>query len=151
MRLTLHNIILAVLLPLCTHTAFAQSAPNLGTASSFAAFTANGAFIVTGATVVTGDVGSNIGAYSGFPIGSVLVGQSHVANSTSATAAADVNSAYTNLDGQAAGTVLTTLGGGQSLLPGTYTYACLISPQLIRPWFLPRITAVVLVSYFSPK
>lgn len=75
---------------------FGQSAPNLGTTSSFAFFTAVGAFTVNGASIVTGDVGTNVGAFTGFPPG-VLFGQQHVANSTSAQAAIDVAVAYNEL------------------------------------------------------
>ena len=95
-------------------------APNLGTTSSFAAFTAVGAFTNTGASLVTGDVGTNVGAFTGFPPG-MVIGQTHVADVVSATAAADVALAYSNLASRTCGSVIsTTLGSGQTLTPGVY-------------------------------
>ena len=71
-----------------TKASFGQ-APPLGSASSFAVFTAAGAFSNDGATVVTGDIGTNVGAFTGFPPG-VVNGSIHVADPVSAQAAADV-------------------------------------------------------------
>jgi hypothetical protein len=95
-------------------------APNLGTASTFALFTAAGAFNNLGVTMVTGDIGTNVGAFSGYPPG-VVIGQIHVADAVSATAAADVAIAYADLAGRTCGAVIgTTLGNGQVLLPNIY-------------------------------
>ena len=97
-------------------------APNLGTASSFTLFTSVGAFNSLGvATIVTGDVGTNAGAFSGFPPGT-LIGQKHIVDAVSLQAATDVGLAYNFLDGILGGMVIgTTLGGGQTLTPGVYT------------------------------
>jgi len=99
----------------------AQSPPNLGAASSFALFTAVGAFSNIGAaTYVTGDVGTNVGAFTAFPPGTV-VGQIHVADPTSAQAATNVATAYSYLSGLTCGSVIgTTLGSGQILTPNIY-------------------------------
>jgi len=96
-------------------------APNLGTASGFALFTATGAFTSVGvSTYVTGDVGTNVGAFTAFPPGTV-VGQIHVEDATSATTATDVATAYSDLNGITCDSVIgTTLGGGQVLAPGVY-------------------------------
>lgn len=95
-------------------------APNLGTASNFTLFTADGAFTNTGATNVTGDIGTNLGAFSGFPPG-VVDGQIHVANATSSQAATDVITAYDFLTGVACGsTIGVTLGNNQILTPNVY-------------------------------
>ncbi|MBC7865293.1 MAG: DUF3494 domain-containing protein [Bacteroidia bacterium] len=98
-----------------------QSAPNLGTASGFALFTAAGAFNnISAATTVTGNVGTDVGAFNAFPPGT-LVGQIHVADPASAQAATDVNVAYSNLSALTCGTVLgTTLGNNQVLGPDVY-------------------------------
>jgi len=100
---------------------FGQSAPNLGTASTFALFTSVGAFSNIGAaTTVTGDVGTNVGAFTAFPPGT-LVGQKHVADPASAQAATDVASAYSYLNGLTCGPVIgVTLGSGQILTPNVY-------------------------------
>ncbi|MEP6792772.1 MAG: ice-binding family protein, partial [Saprospiraceae bacterium] len=94
--------------------------PSLGVANSFAVFTAVGAFSNTGATVVTGDIGTDVGLFSGFPPG-VVVGSIHVADPVADQAAIDVASAYMFLDGLTCGTVLgVTLGSGQMLTPDIY-------------------------------
>ncbi|MBB5283157.1 hypothetical protein HNQ92_001283 [Rhabdobacter roseus] len=83
-------------------------------------FTAAGAFNNVGASQITGDIGTNVGAFSGFPPGTV-VGQIHVADPTSAQAALDVESAYNELSAVTCGsTISPTLGAGQVLTPGVY-------------------------------
>lgn len=96
-------------------------APNLGTAASFALFTANGAVSNTGASVVTGDVGTNVGAFNAFPPGTV-VGQIRLPSSTEASVAAtNVALAYTALNSVGCGTLIgPTLGNGQVLTAGVY-------------------------------
>ena len=94
--------------------------PDLGASSSFAMFTAAGAFSNDGTTVVTGDIGTNVGAFTGFPPG-IVIGSIHVADVISAQAAMDVATAYSDLFGLNCGMVLgTTLGGGQMLTPNVY-------------------------------
>ena len=96
-------------------------APNLGTTSGFALFTAVGAFNCTGAgTLVNGDVGTNVGAFNAFPPGTVN-GAIHVADVVSAQAAIDVNVAYGNLSTVTCGTAIgATMGNGQKLNAGVY-------------------------------
>jgi len=96
-------------------------APNIGIASSFALFTANGEFSNIGtATIVTGDVGTNAGAFLAFPPGT-LDGQKHVVDASSIQASIDVNAAYTDLSGVACGSVLgTPFGNDQILTTGVY-------------------------------
>lgn len=111
----------AVLLFLMPNGSFGQSAPNLGVTSSFALFTAVGSFDNTGATVITGDVGTNVGAFTGFPIPGTIVGTTHVVDPTSIQAAIDVDVAYSDLFSRTCGIVLgTTLGNNQVLTPNTY-------------------------------
>ena len=94
--------------------------PNLGTAASFSFFTSVGAFGNTGATYITGDIGTNSGALTGFPPGTV-VGQTHIANATSIQAAIDVDVAYNYLLGLTCGTSIgTALGNNQTLTPNIY-------------------------------
>ncbi len=113
--------ILTLVIPLAfPNLSFGQTAPDLGTASTFAVFTAVGAFTNTGATVVTGDVGTNSGAFTGFPPGTVI-GNTQVANAASLQAANDVISANNQLTAATCGP--TTIGnslGGLTLTPGVY-------------------------------
>ncbi|MGB3085216.1 MAG: ice-binding family protein, partial [Saprospiraceae bacterium] len=94
--------------------------PNLGEATSFALFTAAGAFNNLGNTSIVGDIGTDVGAFSGFPPG-ILVGEIHVADATSAQAATDVDVAYSYLSSLTCGMVIgTTLGNNQVLTPNIY-------------------------------
>ncbi|MBK8450092.1 MAG: DUF3494 domain-containing protein [Saprospiraceae bacterium] len=94
--------------------------PNLGEATSFALFTAAGAFNNLGNTSIVGDIGTDVGAFSGFPPG-IVVGEIHVADATSAQAATDVDVAYSYLSSLTCGMVIgTTLGNNQVLTPNIY-------------------------------
>ena len=100
-------------------TNFAQ-APNLGRDTSFVLFTSGGAFHCTGASYVTGDIGTFVGAYTGFPPGT-LVGTSHIADSTAFYAKADLGVAYDYMSGLTCDTVIgVTMGNGQVLTPRVY-------------------------------
>lgn len=97
-----------------------SQAPNLGMASSFSLFTADGAFNNTGETNVIGDIGTNLGGFSGFPPG-VVNGQIHVADATSSQAAIDVIAAYDFLVGLTCDSIIgITLGDNQILTPNVY-------------------------------
>lgn len=95
--------------------------PTLGTTSTFALFTADGAFSNIGnATYVTGNVGNHVGQFTAFTPGT-LVGNKHVADAVSTTAAADVLVAYHDLFSLTCGEVLDTLlGTNQTLTPNVY-------------------------------
>ncbi|QHV99319.1 ice-binding family protein [Spirosoma endbachense] len=101
------------LLTLTASTLFAFSsisfgqAPNLGTAASFALFTANGAFTNSGASLVTGDIGTNVGAFTGFPSPGTVVGNIRLpASPEAAQAAIDVVAAYNSLTPAVCGTTI---------------------------------------------
>lgn len=98
----------------------AQS-PNLRSASNFALFTVKGAFGNNGTeTTVTGDVGTQEGAFTAFPTGT-LVGDIFVADPTSAQAALDVVDAYNELDANSCDqTIGTNLGDEQILTAKVY-------------------------------
>lgn len=101
-------------------TSLRAQAPPLGVTSQFSIFTAVGAFDNLGTTSVIGDIGTNVGAFTGFPPG-VVVGSIHVADPTSAQAATDVAVAYSSLAGTTCGMVIgTTIGSGQVLTPNVY-------------------------------
>lgn len=108
-------------------------APNLGTAANFALFTSAGAFENYGNTSIRGDIGTDIGAFSGFPPG-IINGQIHNSDPNSAQAAIDTDIAYTYLDGLTCGiTIGSSLGNGQILTPNVYciTAATLLDGNLI--------------------
>ncbi|WP_373551493.1 ice-binding family protein, partial [Haliscomenobacter sp.] len=118
MKTILHNVLKAIILLLIPLLGYGQ-APNLGSTSNFALFTAVGAFNNSGVSTITGDIGTNVGAFN---LGAaVLIGSSHVADSVSAQAAMDVDIAYGSLSPVTCDSVIgTTMGGGQILLPYVY-------------------------------
>ena len=112
----------AFLLFLLPNVHFGQTAPNLGATSTFALFTASGAVSNVGTTTITGDVGTHVGALTGFASVTIASGMPYVADATTAAAAADVGTAYTYLSGLAGGIATPVgLGNGQTLTAGIYT------------------------------
>ena len=98
---------------------FCQS-PNLGACQTFAIFSAVGAIDNIGTTSVYGDVGTNAGAFNGFPPG-IIYGNTHISDSVSAKAAIDVDLIYTYFNALSCGLTLTSsIGYSQLLSPNTY-------------------------------
>ena len=113
----LHSIFYASVL-IFYNSALKAQAPNLGAASSFGVFTAVGAFNNTGNTLIVGDAGTNVGAYADSP---TITGTLHVADATSADAATDLATAYSDLFNLTCDSVIgTTLGSNQILSPNIY-------------------------------
>ena len=99
---------------------FAQ-APNLGTAANFVLFTSGGAVTNTGTTHLTGNVGTNSGSNTGF--GNVN-GVMHESDGVTATAAADLLTAYNQLNTTTATNAhAPLLGNGDTLTAGVYAIA----------------------------
>ena len=96
--------------------------PDLGYAGRFVLFTATGAVGNTGLSTLTGEIGTNVGAITGFS--STDDGDMHIADSVTLQASADLQSAYDYLN-----TVTPTsahapvLGGGETLFAGVYSMA----------------------------
>ena len=99
----------------------AQNAPALGAASSFALFTAVGAVDNQGPTTINGDIGTNAGAFNGFPPG-VVNGNIHVADTYATQAATAVQAAYDYMSGITYVTEKAVYGGTPpvTLPPGSY-------------------------------
>jgi len=108
----------------CPQMSSAQAvAPPLGAASSFVLFTAVGAFDNVGPSVIKGDIGTNAGAFSGFPPG-VITGSIHIADTRSTQAATDVQAAFAHMSNIACVVPLAVYGGPvtnpQVLTPNSY-------------------------------
>jgi hypothetical protein len=136
MKNNLQQVLYAILLFLIPHINFGQ-APNLRSTSSFALFTAAGAFNNLGPSIITGDVGTDVGALTGFsgpPLGVVNGFIYNEISPESAQAATDVALAYMELVGvPGCSTIGPLLGNGQILLPGVYciTEASTLTGNLI--------------------
>ena len=103
---------------------FAQT-PNLGTAANFALFSSVGAIGNTGISQITGNVGTNVGAISGF--GNVN-GAMHTADASTAQAAIDLQAAWVYISTLTPTSVIgPVLGSGQILFAGVYASAAAAS------------------------
>jgi hypothetical protein len=105
-------------------TAFAQTAPSLGSAQSFAVL-AGSTVTNTGSSVITGDLGVSPGsAVTGFPPGLVVSGTIHAADATALAAQNSVTTAYNSLASQACTQDLTGQDlGGKTLTAGVYCFS----------------------------
>ena len=114
-----------LLLAVCSlNSAWAQTAPPMGTAQSFAVLGAS-TVTNTGATSVVGDVGVSPGsAITGFPPG-VVTGTVHAADAVAGQAQADAVTAYNSLVAEVCPPANNLTGqnlGGLTLLPGVYCF-----------------------------
>ena len=103
-----------------SNSGFAQT-PNLGTAANFALFSGVGAVGNTGISQITGNVGTNVGAITGF--GNVN-GTMHLADPATAQAAIDLQAAWLYLSTlPPTATIGPVLGSGQTIFAGVDTIA----------------------------
>ncbi|MBF9238672.1 DUF3494 domain-containing protein [Hymenobacter sp. BT683] len=105
-----------------SHSSFGQNTPPpLGLAAGFAMFTAVGAIDNNGPSVINGDIGTDAGAFNGFPPG-VINGAIHVADTRSTQAATAVQGAYGHMSAIVYNS-LAIFGGtpAVTLTPGAYT------------------------------
>ena len=141
--------LLATLLALAPAVLLAQ-APDLGVCAAFALYTPDGALANTGTTTrIIGDIGTQLGAISDYPAGSV-VGQQQNANAVTAQAALDVQKAYDHLLAlPCTGVSLApAMGTNQTLTPATYCHAgassvagdlILDGQNLVNPLFIFKV------------
>jgi hypothetical protein len=119
MKTLLINVLTIIVLFLLPNVNFGQIAPDLGTSSNFALFTAAGAFANTGTSTVTGDIGTKVGAFDATGItldGNIYLPGSGVANA----AGDDVLAAYAEMSTMGGSVLGVGLGNGQILNPGVY-------------------------------
>jgi hypothetical protein len=119
-------ILTAVILFLIPSANFGQVAPTLGTTSSFALFTGVGALDKLGASIITGNVGSHTYSPVGFTGPGTVIGNIYNASDgITATAAADVLTAYSDLT--QAGIVKVGVLDGMTLSRGVYEWGAATS------------------------
>ncbi len=117
---------------LCFSLAKSQT-PNLYSLNYFSVFTSVGAISNTGLTNIEGNVGTNVGAFTGFPPGNIS-GSIHIADSTSASVAIDMDSVYAQINRMNCDTTIdSSLGANQVILPGVHciTSAAVLNGNLI--------------------
>lgn len=114
-------ILVIITLLSCANVNVAQT-PNLGTTADYVLFTAAGALGNTGVSVINGNIGTGIGAITGFGLPTVVNGTTEEATSATAQGAMDVQTAYTEL--MAIPATVTNhapvFGNGETLFPGVY-------------------------------
>lgn len=94
-------------------------APTLGTSSTFALFSSNGAVSNTGTSFITGNVGTNVGSSTNF--GNVD-GVMNDSNGVTAATASNLTTAYLQLDNSIPTYFpAALLGNGQTLIAGNYS------------------------------
>jgi hypothetical protein len=123
MRIFLLFVSTTAVLLHASQAAWGQAPPPLGVAASFALFTAVGEVKNAGPTIVNGNIGTNAGAFTGFPPGVVNNGNIYVANTFATQAATDVQTAYQYFsDHIPCATPLALYGGtpAVTLIPGSY-------------------------------
>ncbi len=116
--------VLAAAVALVSASAFAQTAPSLGAAGSFAVLGSTNVSN-TGPSRLFGDLGVSPSAtLNGFPPGLVIApGVTHQNDGVAAQARADTTAAYLNLAGQASTADMSGIDlGGQTLVAGVYRY-----------------------------
>jgi len=116
--------ILACVVLFISGSAQAQLAPNLGTAKAYGAFSGAGAIGSTGLTVVNGNIGTYVGAFTGFPPG-IYTGEKHVADAAALAAKNDLTTGYNLLNDATHAIIfdealIATMGNGQVLYSKTY-------------------------------
>jgi hypothetical protein len=117
------TLFLGALLPLQ-----AQCIPGLGGASGFAIYTAGGAVANTAISNVNGDIGTNLGAITGFTT-AVVTGSFHNGTTLTQTAAQDLSTAYAAF--QNITPTITNhnmvFGNGETITAGVYSIASAVA------------------------
>lgn len=114
-------IILPILLLISPYKTLAQL-PDLGTAINFSLFTSVGALGNTGTSTITGNIGSHVGAITGFDLPTVIIGNTESANAATAQCLIDVQAVYDEIVVMIPTDVIhaPAFGGGETVLAGIY-------------------------------
>ena len=103
---------------------FSQT-PNLKTTANYILFTTAGAVGNTGISQIAGNIGTNVGAITGFEPPTIMTGNIDSGNVVTAQCAADLQDAYDELYNMAPTSTSHTpaFGSGESLFAGIYAIA----------------------------
>ncbi|GGG50904.1 ice-binding family protein [Bizionia arctica] len=99
----------------------AVSQINLGSIEDFALFTSNGAISNTATSDISGDIGTNLGAISGFSPPTVVNGSFENTNSITAQAVLDLEAIVTQINNTVTTTAHAPVFGSETLTPGIYS------------------------------
>jgi hypothetical protein len=121
-----------ILFFLVVNSAFSQI--DLGSVHNFTLFTGNGALDNTAYSQIRGDIGTNAGEINGFPSGSVLFGNSHVANAITAQAVIDLEAAVAQIKAMP----------GTTTVAHTPVYGSFSSPETFYPGVYKQAGAVTI-------
>jgi hypothetical protein len=107
----------------------AQTGPDFGAVSEFVLFSGSGAVSNTGVSIVKGNVGSNLGAISGFTTPTTIEGTIENVNPITAQAALDLKAVCVQLQNIPATITshIPVYGNGETLFPGVYSHAAAVS------------------------
>jgi gliding motility-associated-like protein len=119
MKKYIRNSFLALLTMNLSAILLGQTAPSMGSLSSYVFFTSNGNVSNNGNSKIIGDIGTNSGSISGFTYN--INGTFHDTDGSTSTAASDLISAYNALSAQTPTSFPgNTLGNGQTLTPAVH-------------------------------
>lgn len=119
MKKYIRNSFLALLTMNLSAILLGQTAPSMGSLSSYVFFTSNGNVSNNGNSKIIGDIGTNSGSISGFTYN--INGTFHDTDGSTSAAATDLISAYNALSAQTPTSFPgNTLGNGQTLTPAVH-------------------------------
>ncbi|MGK0261831.1 MAG: hypothetical protein ACI8UD_000468 [Planctomycetota bacterium] len=124
--LEMKSLLTSVALLCGTSSAWAQSAPSLGSSHSFALLGGSTVTVAAIGTMITGDVGTSPGtSITGIPAGGTVVAPfaTHSADSEAVAAQAMATAVYTELATTGGATLITAELGGTTLTPGIYCFS----------------------------
>jgi hypothetical protein len=131
MKKTKFSLVRTIFLTLFIGTllpSYAQCIPSLGGASGFAIYTAGGAVANTAISTINGDIGTNLGAITGFTT-AVVSGSYHNGTTLTQTAAQDLSTAYSAF--QNLTPTITdhnmVFGNGETISAGVYSIASAVA------------------------
>jgi hypothetical protein len=125
MKVELLKFIILTILALVTPINTLAQLPDLGTAINYSLFTSVGALGNTGTSAITGNIGSNLGAITGFGPPTVVLGTIESANTATTQCSIDVQAVYDEIVAMIPTNIIhaPAFGGGETLVAGIYNIA----------------------------